>query len=64
MKITLHPTTLFQTVDGIPCRRWDGQTDKGTDVICFIALIGVREGRQDELRKAGIAAPEVAVLTA
>lgn len=39
MILTLKPTAIFERVNGVKCRRWDGATDAGTPVRAFIPII-------------------------
>ena len=32
MKLTITPTDRIETIEGVPCRRWEGITDRGTPV--------------------------------
>jgi hypothetical protein len=46
MKINLEPTGRFEHVNGTRCRIWQGETDKGVPVTCFIPLVQV--DREDD----------------
>lgn len=39
MKITIENTDKIVEVNGLPTRIWEGQTDSGAPVACWIALI-------------------------
>lgn len=39
MKIALEPTGHIENVNGNPCRKWIGLTDKGVEVHAWIATI-------------------------
>lgn len=41
MKITLEPTSKIIEIDGVPCRVWQGQSERGVKCHAHIALIGV-----------------------
>ena len=41
MKITVQSTSKLVTVDGVPARVWQGHTEDGIAVHCFITRIGV-----------------------
>ena len=41
MKITIESTTKVVDLDGIPARIWEGKTDSGIPVHCFITRIAV-----------------------
>ena len=43
MKVTLENTTKLVTVNGVPARIWEGQTESGIAVHCYITRIAVRE---------------------
>lgn len=44
MTITISNTTKVVMLDGVPCRVWEGQTEKGIQVHCFIPRIAVKNG--------------------
>ncbi|MCD9186754.1 MAG: hypothetical protein LUM44_09990 [Pyrinomonadaceae bacterium] len=49
MVITIQNTEKVVTLDGVPARIWEGTTDSGIEVICFITRVLVPENdRQDE----------------
>jgi hypothetical protein len=41
MKITVESTTKTVTVNGVPARIWEGHTDSGIAVFCYITRIAV-----------------------
>lgn len=41
MKITIENTDQIVQVNGLPARIWEGKTDSGIEITCFIARIGV-----------------------
>jgi hypothetical protein len=41
MNLTIHPTDRMTTINGVPALIWEGKSDGGTDVICFITRIAV-----------------------
>jgi len=43
MKITIESTTKIVNVNGIDCRVWEGHTERGIPIHCFIPRIGVRK---------------------
>jgi len=45
MKITIHSTTTVDSINGVPARVWEGETDSGVPVVCFITRIAVPLGR-------------------
>lgn len=40
MKVTLESTDKFATINGARVRIWEGQTESGIPVVCFIAKVG------------------------
>ena len=43
MRITIDSTTTTVTVDGVPARIWEGHTDSGIPIHCYITRIAVHE---------------------
>jgi hypothetical protein len=43
MKITVESTTKVVDINGVPARIWEGQTDSGIPVHCFITRVGVAD---------------------
>jgi hypothetical protein len=43
MKITIESTTKFVTVNGVPARIWEGVTEGGVGVTCFITRIAANK---------------------
>lgn len=41
MKITIESTSKLVTLDGVPARVWQGKTETGIPVACFITRIAV-----------------------
>lgn len=41
MKVTIEPTDEIVMTDGVPCRVWDGTTERGTKVLVFVRAIAV-----------------------
>ena len=41
MKITIESTTKTTTLNGVPARIWEGETDVGIAVHCYITRIAV-----------------------
>jgi len=39
MRITIESTTKIVTVNGVPARVWEGTTEAGAAVICFITRV-------------------------
>lgn len=44
MKITIENTSKIVNLDGVPARIWEGKSESGIPVICFITRIMVPEG--------------------
>ena len=44
MKITIEPTTKIVHLNGLPARVWEGVTDKGVPMHCFITRVAVKNG--------------------
>jgi hypothetical protein len=42
VKITIESTSQFATVNGVPARIWEGASESGVEVICWITRIAVR----------------------
>jgi hypothetical protein len=64
MTITISSTTKVVTLDGIECRIWEGETERGIQIHCFIPRIAVREGQdvsqfEAELQERRSPSPEV-----
>lgn len=52
MRLTIQPTEKFVDVNGAKTRVWEGETDRGTPVTCFIAMVASpRANEQSELEK-------------
>ena len=54
MKITIENTSKIVHLDDVPARIWEGKTDSGIPVICYITRIAVPEGENvnhDEFRR-------------
>ena len=41
MNITMHSTTKVVTLNGVPARVWEGTTESGIQVHCFVTRIAV-----------------------
>lgn len=39
MKLTLEPTADIERVQGVPHRVWRGRTDRGVEVLAWIAIV-------------------------
>lgn len=53
MKITIESTNKVVELDGVPARIWEGKTDSGIKVHCFITRIAIdkNEVRTDEFER-------------
>lgn len=45
MKMTIESTTQMVTADGIQCRVWEGQTERGVKVSVLVPRIAVKIGQ-------------------
>lgn len=52
MKLTIAPTPFIVTLNGAPCRQWEGTSDNGTPVVVFVAGLGVADDLPKEQREA------------
>jgi hypothetical protein len=43
MKITIESTSKIVELNGVPARIWEGTTDTGVQVHCFVTRIAVHE---------------------
>jgi hypothetical protein len=44
MTITIESTTKLVTLNGVECRVWEGQTERGVAIHAFIPRISVNDG--------------------
>jgi hypothetical protein len=44
MKLTIESTTKIVHLNGVEARVWEGETESGIPVHCFITLVAVHEG--------------------
>lgn len=44
MKLTIENTTKIVHLNGVPARVWEGHTESGTAVHCFITRVAVANG--------------------
>lgn len=42
MKLTIESTTKTVTLNGVPARIWEGHTESGIPVYCYITRIAVK----------------------
>jgi hypothetical protein len=45
MKITVESTTKIVELNGLQCRVWEGETDKGVKLHAFIPVVAAHEGQ-------------------
>jgi len=52
MKITIESTTKITELNGVPARVWEGQTESGIKVHCYITRVAIDkdEPRVDEFK--------------
>lgn len=50
MKVTIQSTQKIVTLNGVPARIWEGQTESGIKVHCYVTriAIGLNEARTEE----------------
>lgn len=53
MKITVESTTKITHLNGVPARIWEGQTESGIKVHCYITRVAIdkNEPRIEEFQK-------------
>lgn len=51
MKLTISPTQQIVHVNGVPCRQWEGRTESGVPVACFITRVAVPEDAPKETHR-------------
>jgi hypothetical protein len=53
MKITIENTTKIVTLNDVPARIWEGETESGIKCYCFITRIAIAidETRDEEFKK-------------
>lgn len=64
MTMTITSTSKVVTLDGVQCRVWEGSTERGVKVHCFIPRVAVRNGLdtaqfEAELQEQAVPSPEV-----
>lgn len=45
MKITIESTTKIVHLNNVPARVWEGKTESGIEVICFVTRIAVSKDK-------------------
>ncbi len=48
MTITIHNTTKIVDINGLPARIWEGHTESGIPIHCFITRVAVKNGLPTE----------------
>jgi hypothetical protein len=51
MKITIESTTKTVTVNGVHARIWEGKTDSGIPIHCFVTRIAVHPQNHSEFER-------------
>lgn len=70
MKITIESTSKIVRLNGVPARVWEGQTESGIKVHCFVTrvAIDINETRtkdfERELQEQRAPSPEIAAIDA
>ena len=68
MKITINSTTLIATLNGVPARIWEGVTESGIPVTCYVTRIAIDKDEpraaefENELTEHAPPSPEVAAI--
>ena len=50
MKLTISPTDRIETIEGAPCRRWEGLSDQGTPVHVWVRMLSPQTHDEAALR--------------
>lgn len=45
MKITIESTNKIVELNGVPARIWEGKTEDGTELHCYVTRVAVAEGQ-------------------
>lgn len=69
MKITIESTTKIVQLDGVPARIWEGATESGIPVHCYVTRIAVARDQdasqfERELQEQKAPRPELAAIPA
>lgn len=65
MKITIESTTKIAHLNGVPARIWEGETETGIKIHCFIVRVAIdkdepsAEEFEKELQKQKVPSPEI-----
>jgi hypothetical protein len=67
MKITIHSTTKIVNLNGIEARIWEGHTESGIPIQCYITRVAVKNDQdasqfEAELKECAAPSPEVAAI--
>lgn len=46
MKITIENTNKISTLSGVPARIWEGETESGIKIICYVTRIVIKDMRK------------------
>lgn len=69
MKVTLESTSKVVMLNGVPARIWEGQTERGVPVHCYVTRVAVDQAADAselelELIEQRPPSPEIAVIPA
>jgi hypothetical protein len=65
MKITIESTTKLVAINGVPARIWEGHTEAGVPLHCYITRLGIEKEdaaafeRESDLEEHRAPSPEV-----
>ena len=64
MKITIESTTKIVELNGVPARIWEGKTDDGTELHCYVTRVAVAKGQdtmqfEEQLQQHKTPTPEI-----
>jgi len=67
MKIQIESTTKIVTLNGIPARIWEGKTESGISVHCYVTRVAVKNNAdcsefEKELQEHQPPSPEIEVI--
>ena len=67
MRIRIESTTKIVEINGVQTRIWEGQSESGIPVHCYVALIAVPAGADSaefdaELQQQRVPSPDVAAI--
>jgi len=69
MKVTLESTSKIVELNGVPARIWEGRTESGIPIHCYVTRVAVDRGAdasefERELKEQRVPSPEVAAIPA